>query len=121
KNAVDVSVFETPKNALRPIAADADVDGFATTVEFIPNFGARSFPALGDRIADEENVDFASIFADPFVEQFVTFEGASGARFRLGWRRFRGLGAQAASGNCDGEKEEGGFLHLVFRKLRIRE
>ncbi len=103
--AVDVSVFESPEDALGPVAADADVEGFALAVELLPDFGAGAFPALGDGIADEEEVDFAGVFADAFVEQFEALEGSAGAGFGFGWRGFRGLGVKAGGGDRDGEGE----------------
>ena len=69
RDAINVAMIQPPENVLRAIAADAQVDGVAFAVELLPHRLACSFPALRDRIADEDQVDVALLHAG--IDLFV--------------------------------------------------
>ena len=57
---------------LRLIAADAEIDGVAFFIILAPRLFAASFPAVGDRVADHQQIDIALL--DSGVHVFMPFE-----------------------------------------------
>ena len=56
---------------LGAIPADAEIDGIVFGVIVGPNLLARAFPALGNGIANENDLRFIPEFGDLAVEAFV--------------------------------------------------
>ena len=53
---LEVAVLETPDDVLGAVAGDAEVEGVFVGVVLFPDAFSGSFPALGDGVADEEDV-----------------------------------------------------------------
>ncbi len=77
--AVEVAVVETPEDVFGAVAADAEVGGFVIG-PCIPCGFACAIPALGDGVAEEDELGFA--FFGDFVEGI---DAAFGAAVDLGF------------------------------------
>lgn len=102
-NAVDVAVVEPPEDVLGAVAADAEVDGVTRGVGLGPNLFSGPFPALGDGVADEDQVDVPLL--DPLVERFVTLHPAAVARHGGDGVMGGGIGGETDAGEAE---ESGG-------------
>ena len=72
--AVEVAVVETPEDVFGAVAADAEVGGFVVGPCFPCGF-ACAVPALGDGVAEEDELGFA--FLGDFVEGIDAAFGAA--------------------------------------------
>jgi hypothetical protein len=78
-DAVEFAVLDAPEDVLGLIAADAEVGGLQGTEGFVPDFlAAAAAPAVGDGIAEEEDVNIA--FLGDLDKAFVAFDPALVAR-----------------------------------------
>ena len=71
RNAVDVSVFQSPKHMLGPVATDGQVDRIPLAIVVIPDRLSLFDPPVSDGITDHEKVDIA--FLNAFVKCLVPF------------------------------------------------
>ncbi len=81
--AVEVAVVEAPENVLGVVAADAEVEGVAGSVILAPDLLPVAFPALGNGVANEDDLRLTMTFLDAIVEQPVALVGLAFARDRL--------------------------------------
>ena len=99
-DAFEVSVLQAPEDVLGAVTTDAEVHGFAIGVMFFPDFfGSAAFPALGDGVADENELGVLGVF-DAGVEEV-------GADFPAGvaghWGDGGVIGKGGSGGKNDGE------------------
>ena len=110
-DAVEFAVLQAPEDVLRLIAADAEVGGFERTVVLFPNLLAAAAPAVGDRVAEEQQVD-AALLGD-FDEAVVPLHPARIARGRSG--RGIAFGKSGFGDECECQGESRGEQHLLHR------
>ena len=93
-------MVEPPEDVLRLVAADAEVDGVAFAVELLPHVLAGAFPAVGDRVADEDQIDVPLSY--PGVDRLVPLLPCRvlAANRHDGRNRFRILGRRNGRGKC---------------------
>ena len=101
--AVEVTVFQAPKNVLGAVATDAKVGSLERSPGLFPDGLALTVPTMGDRVAEEDELRFA--FLRNLVEGLVTFLGA-GMQDRLD--SIVGATGQSGGGN---EQESNAGIH----------
>ena len=99
-DALELAVLNPPEDVLGPVAADAEVGRLARAVEPLPRF-LGAVPALGDRVAQEEQVDVPLLGL--LQKRLVHIH--PGPVARLGDDRRRALGMQAEHRRPPGREE----------------
>lgn len=101
RDTLDITVIQPPKDVLGAIAADAQVDGVARSVVFVPNGLSAAFPAVGDGVADQQHIDV------PLGNPLVHLRMAIGPPFVVAGDRFDGVVLLGVVGRGHGRGEAG--------------
>src|ERR1051326_374347 len=84
--AVECAVVDAPENLLRTVVVDAHLCSVAMSVVFLPD-GRRGLPALRERVAEEDEIDFslgrASAIASMAFEPTFAQWAIGGSRGRM--------------------------------------
>ena len=78
---LEVAVLETPDYVLSTVTGDAEIEGVFVGVVFFPDAFSGSFPALGDGVADEE--DIILFCRGIFIHALVSLHPAASTRLGL--------------------------------------
>jgi hypothetical protein len=91
RDPVEMAVLQPPENILGAVAAETHVDGIARGIVLVPKL-RHPFPAVGDRVADHEQIDMPLL--DALVDRVVADRPPAMKMLRSRGGILRGLGQQ---------------------------